>query len=76
MPIASPPTPRCAGSCSSSPARSFLADRLASLATTQGLTVYDAAYLDLASRLAVPPATRDAQLIAAASRVGVELLPL
>ena len=43
------------------------------LARNEGLTVYDAAYLDLALRLAVELATRDKELIAAAKRNGVRL---
>ena len=44
------------------------------LARSQRLTVYDAAYLELAQRLRVPLATRDRDLIAAAGRVGVATL--
>src|SRR5947209_14780978 len=45
-----------------------------SLGRTHGLTAYDAAYLELAMRNGLPLATQDAQLCAAASRVGVSLL--
>lgn len=44
------------------------------LARTQGLTAYDAAYLDLAMRQGLPLATEDGDLRAAAARVGVSLL--
>lgn len=46
------------------------ADVLA-LARTHNLTVYDASYLELASRLGLPLCTLDAQLIDAAARIGV-----
>lgn len=45
-----------------------------SLASSEGLTTYDATYLDLAMRRALPLATRDQELIAAAKRVGVNIL--
>lgn len=45
------------------------------LARSERLTVYDAAYLDLALRLDVPLATRDDALKQAAGRVGVSLFP-
>jgi predicted nucleic acid-binding protein len=44
------------------------------LADAHGLTVYDAAYLELATRLALPLATLDADLRGAAARAGVPLL--
>ena len=44
------------------------------LARAQGLTVYDAAYLELAARLGLPLATQDTRLRAAAGRLGVPLL--
>jgi predicted nucleic acid-binding protein len=44
------------------------------LAREQGLTLYDAAYLDLAMRLSLPLACRDRALIAAAAACGVEVL--
>jgi predicted nucleic acid-binding protein len=45
------------------------------LAARHGLTAYDAAYLELAQRRALPLATRDAALIRAAAAEGVALLP-
>jgi predicted nucleic acid-binding protein len=48
------------------------ADVLA-LARTHNLTVYDASYLELASRLGLPLCTLDAQLTDAAPRIGVAL---
>ena len=45
------------------------------LARSQTLTTYDAAYLELAIRHGVPLATRDKALIRAASAVQVETLP-
>ncbi len=50
--------------------------RVLPLAREQGLSVYDAAYLDLAMRLALPLATQDGALRAAASRVGVAIFGL
>lgn len=44
------------------------------LARAQQLTAYDACYLDLAMQHAVPIATQDALLRAAASRVGVAIV--
>ena len=44
------------------------------LARAQGLTAYDAAYLELAMREGLPLATQDEALRAAAQRVGVPLL--
>jgi len=44
-----------------------------SLAREQGLSTYDAAYLDLAMRLGAPLATRDAALLRAATSCGVEI---
>ena len=46
----------------------------ATLALQHCLTVYDAAYLELAQRLQIPLATRDADLIAAATKVGVTVI--
>lgn len=40
-----------------------------------GLTAYDAAYLELALRLGLPLATRDARLAKAAQQAGIDLLP-
>jgi predicted nucleic acid-binding protein len=48
--------------------------RILDLAREQGLTAYDAAYLELAMRLGVPLATKDGALIAAAARVGVVVI--
>jgi predicted nucleic acid-binding protein len=45
------------------------------LADLYGLTVYDAAYLELAQRLRLPLATLDADLAKAAQAAGVEVLP-
>lgn len=44
------------------------------LARTYGLTSYDSAYLDLASRQGLPLATLDAQLIKAAQTLGIQIL--
>jgi predicted nucleic acid-binding protein len=44
------------------------------IAETQGLTAYDAAYLELALRLGVPLATNDKALAAAARKLDVPLL--
>lgn len=43
------------------------------LASSQQLTTYDAAYLELAMRLGLPLATKDKQLREAATRLGVML---
>jgi predicted nucleic acid-binding protein len=48
---------------------------MAPLAESHRLTVYDAAYLELAMRRDLPLATRDEVLIAAANGAGVPLLP-
>ena len=45
------------------------------LAKAEGLTVYDAAYLELAGRIAADLATNDTELRAAALRLGVGVLP-
>ncbi|MGH2459121.1 MAG: type II toxin-antitoxin system VapC family toxin [Chloroflexota bacterium] len=45
-----------------------------SLARSHRLTAYDAAYLELAMREVLPPATQDHDLAAAARRVGVPLV--
>ena len=47
---------------------------LLDLARSERLTVYDAAYLELALRLGVPLASKDAHLRQAATRLGVPLL--
>lgn len=44
------------------------------LAKAQGLTAYDACYLELALRRGVPLLSRDRELVEAARRVGVEVL--
>lgn len=45
------------------------------LARAENLTTYDAAYLELAIRRALPLATKDRRLQQAAKRIGVEILP-
>jgi predicted nucleic acid-binding protein len=45
------------------------------LARAEGLTAYDASYLELAIRLGLAIASRDKDLIAAARRRGVTVLP-
>ncbi len=45
------------------------------LARTEGLTTYDATYLDLAMRLGLPLATNDRALADAARRAAVPVLP-
>jgi predicted nucleic acid-binding protein len=45
------------------------------LARSEGLSSYDASYLELAMRRGVPLATKDDALARAARRVGVSLLP-
>ena len=49
--------------------------RLAELATAHGLTVYDAAYLELAQRRGLPLACRDGPLRDAARRADLEIWP-
>lgn len=49
-------------------------DATLALSREQGLTLYDAAYLELAIRLGLPLATGDRELIAAAQRLGVMAL--
>lgn len=44
------------------------------LSRSEGLTLYDAAYLELAIRLGLPLATGDRELIAAAQRLGVAVM--
>lgn len=46
-----------------------------SIARGEGLTTYDAAYLELAIRLNVPLLTKDGDLAAAARRRGIPALP-
>lgn len=48
--------------------------RLHALANRHELTAYDVAYLDLATRLTLPLATRDADLKKAALAEGIEVL--
>lgn len=50
------------------------ASALVALGRAHGLSAYDAAYLDLALREAIPLATRDTTLGAAARKTGVEIL--
>ena len=45
------------------------------LADMHGLTVYDAAYLELAQRRRLPLATLDKALISAAAKTSVKILP-
>ena len=45
------------------------------LAERHRLTIYDAAYLELAQRTGLPLATLDGELRTAAERSGVEVLP-
>jgi len=47
-----------------------------SLAREHGLTVYDAAYLDLTIQEGLPLASLDSQLVRAAQKVGVPLFQL
>lgn len=47
--------------------------RIVTLAREKGLTSYDASYLELAIRMNVPIATKDARLIKAAEACGVPL---
>ncbi|SNB74997.1 Predicted nucleic acid-binding protein, contains PIN domain [Arboricoccus pini] len=49
--------------------------RTITLAQSESLTVYDAAYLELASRLGLPLATKDKELAAAGHRAGLTVLP-
>jgi predicted nucleic acid-binding protein len=50
-----------------------LGPALVRVARAQGLTAYDAAYLELAARARLPLATRDSDLREAAGRAGVDL---
>jgi predicted nucleic acid-binding protein len=50
------------------------ADRTIELARAHGLSVYDAAYLELALRKGMPLATRDPLLVPAAKKTGVHLV--
>lgn len=49
-------------------------DRTAALAEQQGLSVYDAAYLEVALRRGLPLGSRDRALMAAARQCGVTVL--
>ncbi|HEY9783921.1 MAG TPA: type II toxin-antitoxin system VapC family toxin [Candidatus Obscuribacterales bacterium] len=49
-------------------------DRIFQLGETYNLSAYDAAYLDLAIRLALPLATKDSDLVRAAELASVALL--
>lgn len=49
-------------------------NRVLDLARAERLTAYDAAYLELAMRLGVPLASKDADLCDAAERLGVNVL--
>ena len=49
-------------------------NRIAPLATRTGLSIYDAAYLELALRLTLPLATVDKALVRAARQEGVTIL--
>jgi predicted nucleic acid-binding protein len=54
--------------------RAPVSDAVLACARTHGLTIYDAAYLELARRLDAPLATLDRQLAAAARAAAVSLL--
>ena len=54
------------------PSRAF--GRVLDLAREERLTAYDAAYLELAMRLGLPLASKDADLCDAAERLGVSVL--
>jgi predicted nucleic acid-binding protein len=54
------------------PSRAF--GRVLDLAREERLTAYDAAYLELAMRLGIPLASKDADLCDAAERLGVSVL--
>jgi predicted nucleic acid-binding protein len=45
------------------------------IATSQRLTAYDTAYLELAFRLGVPLATKDQRLVEAARQLGLRVIP-
>ncbi len=49
-------------------------DEVLALARSEGLTTYDAAYLELAMRLGVPLATQDRELSRAAEKLGTPVL--
>ena len=50
-------------------------DRILPLARAHGLTIYDALYLELAERRGLELASLDGELVAAARKVGVRVLP-
>jgi predicted nucleic acid-binding protein len=52
----------------------FALDKISSLAKQHSLSVYDAVYLELALRRAIPLASRDSALNKAAKRAGVRTL--
>jgi predicted nucleic acid-binding protein len=54
------------------PAHAFT--RVLDLARAERLTAYDAAYLELAMRLGIPLASKDADLCDAAERLGVSII--
>jgi predicted nucleic acid-binding protein len=54
------------------PFRAF--GRVLDVARTEGLTAYDASYLELAMRLGVPLASKDGDLCDAAERLGLTVL--
>lgn len=56
------------------PSGDFGMNRMVDVARMYGLTTYDASYLDLAMSRAVPFATLDGALRAAAERAGVSIL--
>jgi len=49
-------------------------DKVLALARSEGLTTYDASYLELAMRLGVPLATQDKELRQAAEKLGTPVL--
>jgi predicted nucleic acid-binding protein len=57
------------------PSLSLSLGHILDLARSQALTIYDASYLALAIREAAPLATIDARLRAAATQIGVALVP-
>lgn len=57
------------------PLTSVQAKEVLAVCMRHGLTVYDAAYLELAKRKGLPLATQDADLLNASQREGVLLVP-
>ena len=49
-------------------------DAIVNLANVHGLSIYDAAYLEVAERRALPLATLDQSLLRAANRAQVEII--